>query len=63
MDKCKTKAIQTGIIQEIIQAYLEPCVTLAYLEPWHIQNPNIYRIRSIFRTQSNIYDEDFYENS
>ena len=29
-------------IEEIfthIQAYLEPCVTLKYSEPWYIQNP------------------------
>ena len=36
MGKCKTKTIQTEIIRELfkyIQAYSEPCVTLAYLEP------------------------------
>ena len=41
MVKCKTKAIQTDLDSArnnetypgIIQAYSEPCVTLAYLEP------------------------------
>ena len=58
MSKYKTKAIQTDLgiiryIQELfrhIQAYSKPCVTLAYLEPWYIQNPDIFRTRSIFRT-------------
>ena len=58
MGKCKTIAIQTGLrifrhIQELfrhIQAYPRPCVTLAYLEPWYIQNPDLFRSRSIFRT-------------
>ena len=26
-----------------IVAYLEPCVTLAYSEPYNIQNPGIFR--------------------
>ena len=34
----------------IIQAYSKPCVTLAYLEPWYIQDPNIFKIRKIFGT-------------
>ena len=54
MSKCKTKAIQTalgtfrhtqaytGIIHHI-QAHSEPCVTLTYLEPWYIQNPDVLR--------------------
>ena len=58
MGKCKTKAIQTdfGIFRHnqaypgIIQAYSKPCVILTYLEPWYIQNPNIFKIRNIFRT-------------
>ena len=58
MGKCKTKAIQTdlGIFRHnqkypgIIQPYLEPCVTLAYSEPWYIQNPDTFRIRCIFKT-------------
>ena len=33
-----------------IQTYSKPCVTLAYSEPWYIQNPDIFRTRSIFRT-------------
>ena len=33
-----------------IQAYSEPCVTLAYSELWYIQNPDIFKTRGIFRT-------------
>ena len=33
-------------------AYLEPCVILAYSEPFHIQNPGILRNQDIFRTLS-----------
>ena len=33
-----------------IVACLEPCVTVAYLKPCHIQNPEIFRIQDIFRT-------------
>ena len=58
MGKCKTKAIQTDLgtfrhnqaYPGIIQAYSKPCVILTYLEPWYIQNPNIFKIRNIFRT-------------
>ena len=57
MDKCKAKAIQVDLgTFRNIQAYSELCVTLTYLKPWYIQNPNrgifrtIYRTRSIFRT-------------
>ena len=58
MGKCKTKAIQTdlGTFKQnqaypgIILAYSKPCVTLAYLQPWYIQNPDILKIRNIFRT-------------
>ena len=79
MDKCKTKAIQTGFgtfrhnqaYPGITQAYSKPCVTLIYLEPWYIQNPNIFKIRIIFRTleyskskaYSDICDEALCENS
>ena len=71
MGKCKTKAIQTdlGIFRHnqaypgIIQAYSKLCVTLAYLEPWYIQNPDIQNQKhiqnsGIFRTlaYSDIYD-------
>ena len=48
--------VYSGIIrhdQELfmyIQAYSELCVTLSCLEPWYIQNPDIFRTRSIFRT-------------
>ena len=35
-----------------IVAYLEPCVTLAYLEPDHIQNSSIFRTQDMFRTLS-----------
>ena len=58
MVKCKTKASQTDLgtfrynqaYPGIILAYLKECVTLAYLEPWYIQNPDIFRTKSIFRT-------------
>ena len=58
MGKCKTKAILTGLdtfrnnlaYTGIIQAYSKPCLTLAYLGPWYIQNPDIFKIRNIFRT-------------
>ena len=45
----------SGIIRSpgIIQAYsgiLEPFPSLAYLKLWYIQNPNIFRTRSVFRT-------------
>ena len=37
MGKCK--AIQTDVgTFEQNQAYSKPCVNLAYLEPWYIQN-------------------------
>ena len=81
MGKCKTKAIQTDLgtfrhnqaFPGIIQAYSKPCVTLAYLEPWYIQNSNIFRTlvysetryiqnSGIFKVQG-IYDEAFCENS
>ena len=26
-----------------IQAYSEACVTLVYSEPWHVQNPDLFR--------------------
>ena len=35
-----------------IVAYLEPCLTLAYSDPYHIQNPSIFRTQDIFRTLS-----------
>ena len=46
----KTKAIQTNLgtcshnltYTRIIQAYLEPCITLRYLTLWYIQNPGIF---------------------
>ena len=61
MSKCKTKAIQIDLCTsrqnqaypEIIQVYSDIFKTLcdpAYLAPWHIQNPDICRSRSIFRT-------------
>ena len=34
----------------IIQAYSEPCITLAFSELWYIQNHGIFKARSIFRT-------------
>ena len=33
-----------------IVAYVEACITLAYSEPCHIQNPGIFRIQDLFRT-------------
>ena len=61
MGKCKAKVIQTDLCTsrqnqaypEIIQVYSDIFKTLcdpAYLAPWHIQNPDICRSRSIFRT-------------
>ena len=66
MGKCKTKAIQTdfGTFRHnqaypgIIQTYSKPCVILTYLEHWYIQNPNIFKIRNIFRTL--VYSEPWY---
>ena len=51
MGNCKTKAIQTELVTfrhnqgypGIIQVYSEPCATLTYLEPWYVQNPDIFR--------------------
>ena len=54
----------SGIIKHIqelfrpIQAYSEPCVTLEYLEPWYNQNPDIFRVRNIFRTLA--YSQPWY---
>ena len=46
----QTKVIQTDFLEAynqaypgIIQAYSKP-----YLEPWYIQNPDIFKIRNIF---------------
>ena len=33
-------------------AYLEPCVTLAYSEPCHVQNPGIFRTQNVLKTLS-----------
>ena len=63
MGECKTKAIQTNLgtfrhnqtYPGIIQVYLEPCLNLTFLKLWYIPNPNILRIRSIFRTP--VYSE------
>ena len=56
MGKCKTKAIQIDLgTFRHNHAYSKPCVTLAYLEPWYIQNLDIFRTRSIFRTP--VYSE------
>ena len=35
-----------------IVAYIEPCVTLEYLEHCHIENPGIFRTQHIFRPLS-----------
>ena len=64
MGKCKTKSIQTGIIRELfghVQAYSEPCVTLAYLEPWYIHNLEIFRTRSILTTLA--YSQPWYNQN
>ena len=46
MCKCETKAIQTDLgTFRHSHAYSKPCVTLAYIEPWYIQNPDIFRTR------------------
>ena len=66
MGECKTKAIQTNLgtfshnltYPGIIQAYLEPCVTLTYLKLWYIQNPDIFRTGSILRTLA--YSQPWY---
>ena len=64
--KYKTRAIQTdfGTFRHnqtypgIIQAHLEPCVTLTYLKLWYIWNPDIFRTRTIFRTLT--YSQPWY---
>ena len=33
-----------------IVAYVEPCVTLAYSEPWYVQNPGLFRTQDLFRS-------------
>ena len=44
MGKCKTKAIQTDLGRfRRNHAYSKPCVTLVYLEPWYIQNPDVFK--------------------
>ena len=66
MNKCKTKAILTEsdtfrdnqAYPGIIHAYSKPCITLAYLELWQIQSPDIFKIRNIFRTL--VYSEARY---
>ena len=35
-------------------AYLEPCLTFAYSELCHIQNPGIFRTQSVSKTNINI---------
>ena len=55
MGKCKAKAIHKDLdtfrynqaYLGIIQAYSKTCVTLTYLDPWYIQNPNIFKIKNI----------------
>ena len=71
MKKFKIKAIQAddGIFTHILahsdifkhkqtQASSEPSVTLAYLEPWYIQNQNHILSRDILRTVA--YSEPWY---
>ena len=55
MSKCETKAIHTDLgtfrhnraYQGTIQAHSELCATLAYLEPWYIQNPDMQNQKHI----------------
>ena len=53
-------------IQELfrfIQTFAEPCVTLTYLEPWYIQNPDIFRTLGSSQPwyiQNPIYKERLY---
>ena len=71
MIECKTKAIQTNLgtlrhnqtYPGIIQAYLEPCVTLTFKtevcpEPCHIQNQKHIQNPGIFTTL--VYSEPRY---
>ena len=58
----QTKVIQADFLEAynqanpgIIQAYSKPCVTLAYLEPWYIQNPDIFKIRNILSVNEFIF--------
>ena len=48
----KFRHIQAYMLFSYIVTYLEPCVTLAYSEPCHIQNPGIYRAQDIFSSLS-----------
>ena len=48
-EPCLLLQIQT---YSAIMAYLELSVTLAYSEPYHIQNPGILRTQDISRTLS-----------
>ena len=59
-ESCLLSQIQTysgvltsysGIFSHIV-TYLEPCVTLAYSKPCHIQIPSVFRTQDIFRTLS-----------
>ena len=69
MSNYKAKAIHTDlstfrhnqVYPGIIQTYSKPCVTLTYLEPWYIQNSDIFRTWSIFRTV--VYSEPPYLRS
>ena len=52
----QTDLAHSGIIRHIqelfrhIQTYFKPCVTLAYLGTWYLQNSGIFRTRSLFKT-------------
>ena len=69
MGKCKTKAVRTDLdtfrhnqaYPGIIQAYsgiFRTLCNLGYLEPWYIQNPDIFKTRSTFRTLA--YSQSWY---
>ena len=58
-EPCLLLKIQPELFRHIhilfshIVAYLEPCITPAYSEPYHIQNPCIFRSKNISRMISN----------
>ena len=46
----------------IIQAYSEPCVTLAYSESWHIQNQRHIQNPGISKTLAHLEPETYSES-
>ena len=48
--------IYSSIVQEHIHAYSEPCVSLAYSEPWHVRTTkHIQTYRYIHNTRLNFF--------